>query len=59
MLFAWRVPCFERKFGMPKFMLIVAALLFVMAQVFAPFATAGEAMRSSGDIPQIIAFDNW
>jgi hypothetical protein len=39
-------------------MFIVAALFFVAAQVCVPLATAGEAGRVSGDIPQIIAFDN-
>ena len=43
---------------MSKFMVIVAALLFVVGQVCVPLATAGEAMRASGDMPQIIAFDN-
>jgi hypothetical protein len=39
-------------------MLVVAALLFVAASVGVPPATAGEAMHSPGDMPQIIAFDN-
>ncbi|HEX2277267.1 MAG: beta/gamma crystallin family protein [Candidatus Tectomicrobia bacterium] len=39
-------------------MFVVAALFFVAAQVCVPLATAGEAGRVSGDIPQIIAFDN-
>lgn len=43
---------------MYKLMLVVAALLFVAASVGVPPATAGEAMRSAGDMPQIIAFDN-
>jgi Beta/Gamma crystallin len=43
---------------MYKLMLVVAALLFVAASVGVPSATAGEAMRSAGDMPQIIAFDN-
>jgi hypothetical protein len=43
---------------MSKFMVVVAALLLGVAHVGAPLATAGEAMRSSGDIPHIIAFDN-
>jgi len=43
---------------MYKFMVVVAALLFVAASVGVPPATAGEAMRSAGDMPQIIAFDN-
>jgi hypothetical protein len=41
-----------------RFMLVVAALLFVAGSVFAPSATAGEATRSTGDIPQIVVFDN-
>jgi hypothetical protein len=43
---------------MNKLVFVVAALLFIAAQVFAPTATAGEAMRPSGDVPQIVAFDN-
>jgi hypothetical protein len=43
---------------MYKLMLVVAALLFVAASVGVPPATAGEAMRSAGNMPQIIAFDN-
>jgi hypothetical protein len=43
---------------MYKLMLVVAALLFVAASIGVPPATAGEAMRSPGDMPQIIAFDN-
>lgn len=43
---------------MYKLILVVAALLFVAASVGVPPATAGEAMRSAGDMPQIIAFDN-
>jgi hypothetical protein len=43
---------------MTKYMFVLAALIFVAAQVGAPLATAGEAMRPSGDAPQIIAFDN-
>jgi hypothetical protein len=43
---------------MYKLMLVVAALLFVAVSVGVPPATAGEAMRSAGDMPQIIAFDN-
>jgi hypothetical protein len=43
---------------MYKLMLVVAALLFGAASVGVPPATAGEAMRSAGDMPQIIAFDN-
>jgi hypothetical protein len=36
---------------MSKFMVVVAALLLGVAHVGAPLATAGEAKRSSGDIP--------
>jgi len=43
---------------MHRLMLGVAALLFVAVPVFIPPATAGETMRSSGDMPQIIVFDN-
>ena len=43
---------------MSKWMFVVAALLFVVGQVGAPLATAGEAGRASGDVPQIVAFDN-
>jgi beta/gamma crystallin len=43
---------------MYKLILVVAALLFVAASVGVPPATAGEAMRSAGDMPQIIVFDN-
>jgi hypothetical protein len=43
---------------MYKLMLVVAALLFVVASVVVGPATAGEAMRSAGEMPQIIAFDN-
>jgi len=43
---------------MYKFILVAAALLFVAASVGVPPATAGEAVRSAGDMPQIIAFDN-
>jgi len=38
-------------------MLAVTALLFA-AHMFAPLAIAGEAMRSSEAVPQIVAFDN-
>jgi hypothetical protein len=41
-----------------KFSFVVAALPFVVGQVCVPLATAGEAVRASGDTPQIIAFDN-
>lgn len=43
---------------MNRFVLVVAALLFVAAAVFAPPATAGEATRPPSDMPQIIVFDN-
>jgi hypothetical protein len=43
---------------MKRFMLVIAALLFATVTAFAPLATAGEATRSTGDIPQIIVFDN-
>jgi hypothetical protein len=43
---------------MHRFVLIVAALLFVAAQLVVPAAFAGEATRPAGDTPQIIAFDN-
>jgi Beta/Gamma crystallin len=43
---------------MKRFMLVVAALLFVAVAGFAPSAIAGEATRSAGDIPQIVVFDN-
>jgi beta/gamma crystallin len=43
---------------MSKWMFVLAALVFVAAQVGAPLATAGEPMRHAGDTPQIIAYDN-
>jgi hypothetical protein len=43
---------------MSKVMCIVAALLWAVVPVGAPLATAGEAGRASGDVPQIVAFDN-
>jgi Beta/Gamma crystallin len=43
---------------MNRFILVVAALLFAAATVFAPSGTAGEATRPAGDMPQIIVFDN-
>jgi Beta/Gamma crystallin len=43
---------------MHRLMLVVAALLFVAAPIFVPPVTAGETMRSSGDMPQIVVFDN-
>ena len=33
-------------------------VMLLAAYVFVPWAIAGEAVRSSGDIPQIVAFDN-
>jgi hypothetical protein len=57
-LSARNVPWFERRLPIYKLILVVAALLFVAASVGVPPATAGEAMRSAGDIPQIIVFDN-
>jgi hypothetical protein len=43
---------------MNKFVPIAAALLFIAASAFVPLASAGEAMRPAGDMPQIIVFDN-
>jgi hypothetical protein len=43
---------------MKRFIVVIAALLFSAVAVFAPSATAGEATRSAGDVPQIIVFDN-
>ena len=43
---------------MSTFLYIIAALLLAVAPVGAPLATAGEAGRASGDVPQIVAFDN-
>jgi hypothetical protein len=43
---------------MSKFTFVVAALLLVVGLVCVPRATAGEAGRASGDMPQIIAYDN-
>jgi hypothetical protein len=39
-------------------MLVIAALLFVSIAVFVPPVTAGETSRTSGDMPQIIVFDD-
>jgi hypothetical protein len=39
-------------------MFIVAALILAVAPVGVLLATAGEAVRAPGDIPQIVAFDN-
>jgi hypothetical protein len=33
-------------------------VMLLAAYVFVPWAIAGEAVRSPGDIPQIVAFDN-
>jgi hypothetical protein len=43
---------------MHKLMVVVATLLFVAAFTVVPAATAGEASRSAGGIPQMVAFDN-
>jgi hypothetical protein len=43
---------------MPKSLRVIAALLFVTAQLLIPTAMAGEAGSSSGPAPQIVAFDN-
>jgi hypothetical protein len=43
---------------MPKSRRVIAALLFVTAQLRIPAAMAGEAVSSSGPAPQIVAFDN-
>jgi hypothetical protein len=43
---------------MSKIIVIVAALLLVVGQVYAPGATAGEPGRPSGEIPQRMAFDH-
>jgi Beta/Gamma crystallin len=43
---------------MPKSLRVIAALLFVTAQLFIPAAMAGEAAPSPGPAPQIVAFDN-
>ena len=43
---------------MPKYMRVIAALLFVIAQLLIPAAMAGEAVPSPGPMPQIVAFDN-
>jgi hypothetical protein len=44
---------FDRRLPMCKRMLVVAALLFGAAAVAIPLATAGETMRSAGDVLQI------
>jgi hypothetical protein len=43
---------------MPKSLRIIAALLFVTAELLIPTAMAGEAVPSPGTMPQIVAFDN-
>jgi hypothetical protein len=43
---------------MKRLGLVMAALLFVTIAVFAPPVTAGETQRSSGNMPQIIVFDD-
>jgi hypothetical protein len=43
---------------MLKSLRVIAALLFVTAQLFIPAAMAGEAVPSPGTTPQIVAFDN-
>ena len=43
---------------MSKVMFVVATLLGVLGLVGAPLATAGEAGRAAGDMPQVVAFDN-
>jgi len=43
---------------MSKVMVVMAALLLVVGLVGTPLAIAGEAVRASGNLPQIIAFDN-
>jgi hypothetical protein len=43
---------------MNRSIFVVIALLFGAVSVFATSATAGEAVRSDGNIPQIVAFDN-
>jgi hypothetical protein len=42
---------------MSKFMLVMAALLWVVGLLGAPLATAGEAVRTPSNMPQMIAFD--
>ena len=42
---------------MPKSLRVVAALLFVTAQLFIPAAMAGEVASSSAPAAQIVAFD--
>ena len=43
---------------MPKSLRVIAALLFVAAQMLVPAAMAGQAASSPGPMPQIVAFDN-
>jgi hypothetical protein len=42
---------------MKRLLLVITALLFA-TNIGSPWATAGEPMRSSGEMPQIVAFDN-
>jgi hypothetical protein len=51
-------PLCKRRLYMNEFVLSVAALLFIAVSVFVPPASAGEAVRAAGDMPQIIVFDN-
>jgi hypothetical protein len=43
---------------MPKSLCVIAARLFVTAQLLIPAAMAGEAAPLPGTMPQIVAFDN-
>jgi Beta/Gamma crystallin len=43
---------------MPKSRRVIAALLFVTAQLLIPAAMAGEVVPSPGSMAQIVAFDN-
>jgi beta/gamma crystallin len=43
---------------MKRLVLVMTALLFVTIAVFVPPVTAGETLRASGDMPQIIVFDD-
>jgi hypothetical protein len=49
---------FKRRLPMHKLMVVVATLLFVVVFAVVPAATAGEASRSAGSIPQMVGFDN-
>lgn len=42
---------------MKRLMLVFTALLLAIG-IGSPWATAGEPMRSAGEMPQIVAFDN-